>query len=617
MSKGKQSTPKLDGSANRARCSRLRVETLGISRNQESVSNTAVRGGITGTHAQQKHRNHDSDTSKSSAEEHFFLGRGEDSLRRALLINDTDGHTLSTSLTPSHGIAPMPRPLSLEILLMILDECHQSNHSLMQLKLTSKWVNAVIMNTPRFWRRVLVSVDHIPPSVKQGGNVACGTENILKTCIERARNSPLEATFVVGPIDESSPTPEVRRARFGMLMSHSSQITLLCIIIKPGTPIHVIKESFRGLFNDSTVFPALDSLIIASAYPFLGLLEDFRALLARLEQTSHKLRSVEFDNVGERLIHNASISTFWRKLHRIILQGEHLRLCATIFNGCKDLKELFVSGEVHLLPKGPIAPIHGNRHNAIANVAECSAAHESRLQSLCIGAVTMKSLQVFSFEGLKELTIGCTIDGNTEAIPNRHSMNLPRLKVLRIASLHSQIIAISAPVLHTLCLQVHRSTNADAVVMQIFHGEKDMWKPKVISLNLAASYDVYEHVFTVIEDIETLRVALYSRPSEVFYRTFWNCRLLKKLFHLEIKLCFPPSSQYPRGISAVCRLGRASGLRVLVAPGTDMDIGTGLVSAGQSPLQPAAPGCPLAHEIMLVETELARRFRPLGYWFES
>ncbi|CCA72105.1 hypothetical protein PIIN_06041 [Serendipita indica DSM 11827] len=491
--------------------------------------------------------------------------------------------------------------MPVEILAMILDEYHLMDLPLTLLMTVCRALNEVIKNTPRLWRRILISLDSMPPSLKAGSTMACATEKFLQTCIQRAHNSPLEATFVVGRIDESSPTPEFRRARFHMLMSRSSQISFLCLIINPDTPLHIIKNSFHGLFNDSTAFPALESLMIASAFPVPGLLEVFHPLLDQLERTTVKLRSVYFENVTREFILAAREYRFWRKLRRVTIKGEYSPIHVTAFEGCDDLEFLSISSELLVHPScalnpplrgGPLGipefsemevdagskcesqylPVHPEPKvpltvpDSSKMEVDAGSGYEgqylpvhperkvplTKVQWLRVGAIAMSGLQELQIPNVKFLVIQSALPDSArqEPVP-AHSIRLPNLQVFHVAASHSEITAISAPELHTLCLQVSvlKRADADRVVSSIFHGGEGMWTPKTLSINAPIHDKHYETLYRRLPDLETLTVTLADKPSETFYKTLKKRGILPHLLRLTLDFYALPTPTSANGAS--------------------------------------------------------------------
>jgi hypothetical protein len=157
----------------------------------------------------------------------------------------------------------------------------------------------------------------MPASLKTGSTMACQTEKFLER--QLAGNTQLEATLVIGQINTESPDPYSRAKRYRMLLKHSNRISFLCIIINPGTPLNVVIDSFEEIFIDG--FELLESLMIVSAVPLLGLLPAFQGLLRQIELTSTKIGSLYFENLQKDFIMAAQAFRFWRSLRRVTLKG--------------------------------------------------------------------------------------------------------------------------------------------------------------------------------------------------------------------------------------------------------------------------------------------------------
>jgi hypothetical protein len=127
-----------------------------------------------------------------------------------------------------------------------------------------------------------------------------------------------------------------------------TQITFLCIVINPDTPLQDVIDSFSDLFSPDTCagLPNLESLMIASAAPLPGLLAAFTELLETVNNSSPKLASLYLENVSKEFILGARGRAFWFDLRRITLKGEFLPLHLTTFDGCDALEFLSFTGEL-------------------------------------------------------------------------------------------------------------------------------------------------------------------------------------------------------------------------------------------------------------------------------
>ncbi|CAG7851897.1 SubName: Full=Uncharacterized protein {ECO:0000313/EMBL:CCA72102.1} [Serendipita indica DSM 11827] len=461
-------------------------------------------------------------------------------------------HIAKTAQSTAQGATRMLHLLSLpvEILAMILEEYHMMDLPLSILMLVCRAMNKHVKNTPRLWRRILLSCDTTTPSdLQTGSTIVCTTQSRFETCVKRARTSPLEATFVVESVEESSPTLEFMVDTFQILMSHSQHISLLRIIINPDTPLQVIKESFHGLFDDSTSFPALESLMIASAFPVPGLLDVFHPLLDQLERTTVKLRSVYFENYK-----------FWRKLRRVTIKGEYSPIHVTAFEGCDDLEFLSISSELLVHSSSALAPplrhgplgIRDSNETDFDPTDECKSeylpVHPKRkvpltqVQWLRVGAIAMSGLQELQISNVKFLVIRSALPDSAHQAPvPAHSIPLPNLEVFHVGASHSDIIAISAPHMHTLHLEISdlKRAEADRVVSRIFHGKEGMWVPKTLSIDGYIHDKQYAPLYRKLPQIETLTIILGEKPHNTFYKALEKRGMLPNLRHLTIDFDTP------------------------------------------------------------------------------
>lgn len=243
--------------------------------------------------------------------------------------------------------APIFR-LSEEVFRIIFEMCHAEDNSVTKMALVCKRWFDIICSDQRLWRRILVSVDPMQSTLFCGSTFACATEGLVTRCIERMVVTPIELTLVIGQINEASPSPTERKERFRLALSKMKQITFLCIVINPESPLQHVIESFSDLFNPHTCpgLPNLESLMIASATPLPGLSAAFSELLETVNLTSSKLLSLYLENVSKELILDARGMAFWFDLKRITVKGEPLSLHLTTFDGCNNLEFLSFTGEL-------------------------------------------------------------------------------------------------------------------------------------------------------------------------------------------------------------------------------------------------------------------------------
>lgn len=443
--------------------------------------------------------------------------------------------------------------LPMEILVMIFDKCHHMDLPLIPLMTVCRTFNEVIKGAPRLWRRILISLGAIPPSLKAGRTMVCSTESFLKTCINRARGSPLEVTFVVGGRDRSSPPAEVRRSRFKVFMSFSENISSLGLTIEPYTSLQVVKDSFLDLFNPSTSFPEISSLVIVSSDLQLALLDVLRPLLDQLERTSTKLKSVSFHEVNQDFILAAREYKFWRRLNSITIHGDDSPLHATAFEGCIDLQSLTMSNELVTHSSSALQPPLRNGLLGISDEIDSDATEGSgstylpvhpqrkvvltKLLSLEIGAVAIHSLQELQAHNLESLVIHSALPQDERQPPLApHSIHLPSLQVLHVRAWNSEVNSISAPLLRSLSLEISslERQDADSAVLGIFHGKEGMWTPKSLNINARIHENHYKTLYKRLPTVERLAITLPGKPSEIFYNAIKKRGILQNLISLTV-----------------------------------------------------------------------------------
>jgi len=191
------------------------------------------------------------------------------------------------------------------------------------------------------WRRLLLSADAIPPSLRG----ACGSSDAIKLVLERSGASKLEITLVLGPDGPNSPKPEDRAALFKTVKGDPLlRVTFLCIIINPQMTLEdLVTHSLEGFFEGG--LPSLESMMIASAYAIGNLYGPLEALL-KLIEGSPNLPSVYLENVNRDFIIKASAYKFWKGLARLTIRNETDAIDATIFASCANLEFLSFSGEL-------------------------------------------------------------------------------------------------------------------------------------------------------------------------------------------------------------------------------------------------------------------------------
>lgn len=437
-----------------------------------------------------------------------------------------------------------------ELIGMILDELHRQDCPMTPVMLSCRTLYDIISSTPKLWRRILISVDSMPLSLKTGSTMACQTEEFLEKVLQLAGNTQLEATLVIGQINTQSPEPYIRAKRYRMLLKYSKRISFLCIIINPGTPLDVVISSFQEIFTDG--FESLESLMIASAVPLSGLLPAFQGLLNQIESTSTKLGSLYFENLQKDFIMAARAFKFWRSLRRVTLKGEYQPLHATVYEGCEKLDFLSFTGELLVTADEALPPLSANALEPTNADSTATISPSSRLNSLNddpnrqvelpkvqwlrLGAITMNGLSLLRIPHIRFLVIQTALRDHAFVTPPLHSVIFPELEVLHIAAVHTDIGCIVAPNLQTLCLQIQALKRHDAnhIIMTLFDNHDLMWRPR----NLSISAPVHDkHLVSVLKrlpGVESLTLTLQDMPKNTLFAALRRHRVLPKLQSLSL-----------------------------------------------------------------------------------
>ncbi|KAG8753670.1 hypothetical protein FRC14_005825 [Serendipita sp. 396] len=424
---------------------------------------------------------------------------------------------MPTSRRNARNLGGMPA----DVLALIFEQYHLMDQPITPVMSVCKRFYHLIRRLPRLWRRILVSADVMPVSLKKGSTMACSDINLLKNCIKLAANAPLETTFVIGQVpDDNPPSPAARAERYGLVLEKSSRISFLCIIINPDVPLDMVVQSFVSVFTSSTRFDSLESLMIASAVPLPGLLSAFSNLLTQIEISSTKLTSLYFENVGNEFITAARQHAFWRRLRRLTLKGEHSPLHATAFEACSSLEFCSFSGELLVTPEFAMPPpvtssIEPLDAQPMLATIKSKDPHESpvvlpadpnrevsleNVKWFRLGALRMSVLRRIPLQNLRFLVIQSALRecaGSLKEIPNQpseappyepYSLLLPNLETLHVGTTHSQINLLRLPKLRTLHLQIQalQRSSASSILAEIFPSDPsntNIWRPKSLNLN--------------------------------------------------------------------------------------------------------------------------------------
>ncbi|CCA72104.1 hypothetical protein PIIN_06040 [Serendipita indica DSM 11827] len=510
------------------------------------------------------------------------------------------------SRQPSLGLLDLPT----DIIAMILDMCYRMDVSLTPLRHSCQAFNRRITEAPWFWRRILVSASEAPVDTKYSSTMTCVSPEMLDMCIARAGSSMVDATLVVGPLQTNYPSPERRsKLLFERFMSHSESFSQLYITIRPRTTPKLVRGAFPAR---SAKFPKLASLVVRFDWSNPPVYTAFQPLFNRFGHTAVNLTSLTLENVSSDFVQAASDFVFWRRLRRIVVCGSDLPLDVTAFRKCEELEHLSISGVRSARPESAFnLRGHGGPLSLcipVGQIAHCTGT--VRVRSLRVDAITIACLQALDPRYLYRLVVGSILHDLRDPVPTHQSIDLSSLEILHARSLHPHMTGIKAPNLRTLCLGMPDGSDTYAILSNVFHDAVRLWGPKILSLDLVVSNELYEALFKSTPDVETLRITLYDAPSDAFYGALKSYNLLKELVHLQIELHLPPSPLYPDGISAVCewKKSQRSNLQRLLMSGTTLDTGCGL--------RYEQSACPLMHEIARMDRELGRTFRPVRCYFE-
>ena len=140
--------------------------------------------------------------------------------------------------------------MPVEILSMIFEYYVRLDCPVQVLPEVNRQWRSVALFTQPLWRRLLLSADAIPPSLRGGSVHACGSSDAVKLVLERSGVSKLEITLVLGPDGPYSPKPEDRATLFKTVKGDPLlRVTFLCIIINPQMTLELVKKSLEDVFE--------------------------------------------------------------------------------------------------------------------------------------------------------------------------------------------------------------------------------------------------------------------------------------------------------------------------------------------------------------------------------
>ncbi|CCA70393.1 hypothetical protein PIIN_04332 [Serendipita indica DSM 11827] len=340
--------------------------------------------------------------------------------------------------------------------------------------------NRICLDTPRIWRRILLSADTTPSSLRAGSVHTCTSKKAVNDTLKYAGASLLEVTLVVGPNDENAPTPEARSEFFHLVKPHLPKVTFLCGIVNPRMTLDLVKRSLGGVFDEGDL-KSLESLMIASAYP-----------IASIWKMSIEIFSLAFRSVPSGPAWSASLFATSLTL-----------VDASCFAGCTALEFLSYSGEL-----------------AYAETNSKRKVEYPTLKWLKVGLITMNALSMLKLPVLHTLFIDSVRNEYSDAPPPPHSIVLPQLKVFHLLTVMPTAAAIRAPKLETfhLSIQTVKQTDADNVLRAIFDGSEGMLQPKHLSISAPAHDKHLLNVLKLQPNLISLSLDQQAQYSKSFFR---------------------------------------------------------------------------------------------------
>jgi hypothetical protein len=231
-------------------------------------------------------------------------------------------------------------------------------------------------------------------------------------------------------------------------------------------PLEIIIPSFNGVFNAD--FPALESLMIASAVKSPHLSDALDPLLRRISASSKRLRNIYLENIDKPFIIATSHLAFWSKLKRITVRGHLEPVDIRAFSICSNLEFLSYSSELTLPSQN-------------AQGMEPPFLSLKYFEGNAISVHTLERMNIPQADTIKVETIP---GGQPSPHPTPHTPP----KVPHIATVKATPACISLPKLETLCLSISTIKRADAnhLLNAIVEGRPRMVQPKHSALNTPA-----------------------------------------------------------------------------------------------------------------------------------
>ncbi|KIM25690.1 hypothetical protein M408DRAFT_26016 [Serendipita vermifera MAFF 305830] len=422
----------------------------------------------------------------------------------------TPNHVVRNPVRPKEGQKFQPR-LPVELLRNIFEEYLRMDLPVqVLLEVCRKW-RTVALETQSLWRRLLLSADAIPDSLRAGSVHACDSEERASLILKRSGEfTKLEVTLVLGPKEGDDPTPEQRVSLF-KTVGHTAleRISFLCVIVNPEMSLPLVTSSLEGVFMGK--LPCLESLMIASAQAIGNLYEPLKALMGLIEDSSTRLKSLYLENVNKDFIVEASKKEYWLRLIRITIRNEFDSLDAAIFARPPNLEFFSFSGELIATPPPTVAHLDSS-HKAPIEFPE--------LKWLRVSLISMGTLARLRVPKLHTMAIDCVQGAYPAPAPAPGKLVIPSLKVLQIATVNPTIACINAPELDTLCLSIPalKQADADHVLKSVFYGGEGMMQPRHLTLR-GPVHD--KHLITALRLLGDKLVSLELDCQMPFSKTFW------------------------------------------------------------------------------------------------
>jgi len=401
--------------------------------------------------------------------------------------------------------------LPVELLRAIFEEYLRLDLPVQTLLEVNRQWHTVALETQSLWRRLLLSADAIPASLRAGSVHACASEEQAACILKRSGTvTKLEVTFVLGPKEGETPTPE-DRANLFKTVGHTTlhRISFLCVIVNPEMTLSLMTASLNNAFNGE--LPCLESLMIASAWSIGNLYDPLNVLMDIIERSSPNLESINLENVSPNFVLRAFAKGLWPRLTRITIRKDFSSLGVTIFSRFRSLEFLYFVGGL-TLP----SPVHW----ACSGSALNTQIDFPNLKWLYVGFIPMSTFVKLRMDRLHTMYIDLVGAAYPASSPPPGTLCFPALKELHVATIDPSLSCIYAPDLDMLCLAIPvlRPADADRVLKGVFNGSERMMKPRFLALRGPVHNKCLVVVLRSLPGLVSLELG-----SELLYsKTFWT-----------------------------------------------------------------------------------------------